>query len=90
VPGSDEISSPKSELCQKKKQLCTLCDKRPFHCTAKNWLARFRTGHLSTEGECSGRLSQVTISENLDAVHSMTLEDQRISAKKMAETLVIS
>jgi transposase len=32
----------------------TLGDKHPS--TVKNWVARFRTGHLSTEDEeCSGR-----------------------------------
>jgi hypothetical protein len=32
----------------------------------------------------------VAISENMDAIHSMILDDQRISAKETAETLVIS
>jgi hypothetical protein len=31
----------------------------------------------------------VTIPENLDAIHSMILDDWRISAKKIAETLAI-
>jgi hypothetical protein len=34
--------------------------------------------------------TQVTIPENVDAVHSMILDNQRISTKKIAETLVIS
>lgn len=32
----------------------------------------------------------VTVPENVDAIHDMILEEQRISAKKMAETLKIS
>jgi hypothetical protein len=32
----------------------------------------------------------VTIPENVDAIHSMILNDRRISAKKIAETLAIS
>jgi hypothetical protein len=32
----------------------------------------------------------VSVPENVDAVHSMILEDHRISAKKKAETLEIS
>jgi hypothetical protein len=34
--------------------------------------------------------TQVTIPENVDTVHSMILDDQRISTKKIAETLAIS
>jgi transposase len=42
----------------------SLCDKRPSYSTAKNLVARFRTGHLSTEGEeQSARPAQVTIPE---------------------------
>jgi transposase len=60
----------------------TLGDKLPSYPTVKNWVARFRTGHLSTEDEeRSGRPTQMTIPENLDAVHSMILDDRRISAK---------
>jgi transposase len=54
----------------------TLDDKRPSYSTVKNWVARFRTGYLSTENkERSGRQTQVTIPENMDAIHSMILDD---------------
>jgi transposase len=44
----------------------TLSDKRPSYCTVKNWVARFRTGHLSIEDvERSGRPTEVTIPENV-------------------------
>jgi hypothetical protein len=40
-------------------------------------------GHLSTEDEeRSERPTQVTIPENVDAIHSIILDDRRISAKK--------
>jgi transposase len=53
----------------------TLGDKRPAYSTVKNWVARFRTGHLSTEDkERSGR-PQVSIPVNMDAIHSMILDD---------------
>jgi transposase len=59
----------------------TLGDKHPS--TVKNWVARFRTGHLSTEDEeRSGRPTQVTIPENVDAIHSMILDDRRVSIKR--------
>jgi hypothetical protein len=32
----------------------------------------------------------VTIQENVDAIHSMIMDDQRISAKKIVGTLAIS
>jgi hypothetical protein len=55
------------------------------------WITGFRTGHMSTEGEeRSARTMQVTVPENMDAFHSMILDDPRISAKKVAETLAMS
>jgi hypothetical protein len=57
----------------------------------KNWVAGFRAGHFSTEGqECSGAPTEVTIPENLDAILSMILDDRRISTKKIAQTLAAS
>jgi hypothetical protein len=44
----------------------TLGDKRPSYSRVNNWVARFRTGHLSTEDEeRSGRPTQVTIPEKI-------------------------
>jgi transposase len=68
----------------------TLGNKCPSYSTVKNWVARFKTRHLSTEDEHSGRPTQVTIPENVDAMRSMILEDRRLSAKTIAETLVIA
>jgi hypothetical protein len=54
----------------------TLGDKRPSYSGVKNWVARFRTRHLSTEDEGpSGRPIQVTIPENVDAIYSMIMDD---------------
>jgi transposase len=69
----------------------TLGDKRPSYSTVENWVARNRTRHLSTEDEeRSGRPTQATIPVNVDAIYSMILDDRRLSAKKLAETLAIS
>jgi transposase len=69
----------------------TLRDKLPSYFTVKNSVARFRTGHLSTEDEeRSGRPTQVTIPENMDAIYSRILDDRRISSKKIAEILALS
>jgi hypothetical protein len=85
VPSGDEVSFPKRELSQKKyddHMSVTLGVKRPSYATAKNWFARFRTGHFSTEDEeNSGRPTQVAIPENVDAINSRILDDRRISAK---------
>jgi hypothetical protein len=67
----------------------TLGNKRPCYSTVKDWVARFRTGQLSPEDERSERPTQVTIPENVDAIHSVILDDRRISTKKIAETLAI-
>jgi hypothetical protein len=68
----------------------TVGDKCPFYCTVKNWVARFRTGHWSTEDEeHSERPTQATIPEYVDAIHSMVLDDRRVSTKNIAETLAI-
>jgi transposase len=64
---------------------------RPSNFIVKNWVTRFRKGYLSTEDEeHSERPTQVTIPENVDAVHSMIRDDRRISAKMIAETMTIS
>jgi hypothetical protein len=50
-----------------------------------NWIA------VSTEDDKrSGRQTQVTIPENVDAIHSVILEDRRISTKKIPKTQAIS
>jgi hypothetical protein len=55
--------------------LVTLGDKRPSYCTFKYCAAGFRTDHLSTEAEgLSGRPTQVTIPENVDAIHSIIVD----------------
>jgi transposase len=42
----------------------------------KNWVAKFRTGHLSTEDkERFRRPAEVTLPEHVDAIHSMILDD---------------
>jgi transposase len=54
----------------------TLGDKHPFYSTVKSWISRFKTGHLTTEDkERSGRPTEVTIPENVDAIHSTILDD---------------
>jgi hypothetical protein len=61
----------------------TLGRKNPSYSTVKYRVAQFKTGHFSTEDEdCPGRPVVVPVPENVDAFHSMILEDRRISAKR--------
>jgi hypothetical protein len=87
VSSGDEISFHKKELYQNvyNDMSVTLGDKCPSYSTAMNLEQNleFRTGHLRTEDEeRSRRPTQVTNPENIDAIHTMILDDQRISAKK--------
>jgi hypothetical protein len=89
----DKISFPKRELIQRvyRDMSATLGDKRPSHSTVKNWVASVTVGHLGNEDEeRSGRPTQVTIPEKVDNINSMILDDRRIPAKEIAETLAIS
>jgi transposase len=93
VPRGDEIYFLKGNSAKKIYDdiSVTLGDKCPSYYTVKNWVARLKTEHLSTENEeRSERPTQMTTPENVDAIHSMIPDDQRISAKNIAETLVIS
>jgi hypothetical protein len=75
---SDDISFPKRELGQKiyNDMLVTSGDKHPSYSTVKNWVSGFERKHLNTENEeHSGRPPQVTITVNMDAIHSMILGD---------------
>jgi hypothetical protein len=54
----------------------TLGDKHPSYSAVKNWVARLRTGHLSTEDkERCERQTQVAFPENIDDIHSIILSD---------------
>lgn len=89
----DKRSFPKRNLAKGiyDGMTVTLGDKCPFYSTVKNCITGFRTGHLTTEGEERYvRQAQVTVAENLDAIHSLYLDDRRISVIKISETLSIS
>jgi hypothetical protein len=56
--------------------LVALGDKHHSYSIVKKWVTRFRTGHLSTEDKqrFEDQLEE-TIPENVDAIHSMILDD---------------
>jgi hypothetical protein len=61
------------------------------HSTVKNLVAKFRTGHLSSECvEFCGRPTEVIIPQHVNVIYFINLDDQRITTKKIAETLAIS
>jgi transposase len=65
-----------------------LGDERPSYYTVKNWVAWFRTGLSIIEDEGrSGRPTQVSIPENVNAILSMILDDRKLSTRKIIGTL---
>jgi len=69
----------------------TLEEYAPSYATVKNWVAQFKRGDFSTcDAPRTGRPKTVTISEIIDKIHGLILEDRRISAKSIAEQLGIS
>jgi hypothetical protein len=56
----------------------------------KSWVASFKTGYLSAEGNHPGNPLVFTLPEYVVAIHSIILADQRISAKNITETVEIS
>jgi len=69
----------------------TLVEHAPSYATVKNWVAQFQCGDFSTfDAPRRGRPKTVTISEIIDQIHKLILEDRRILAKSIAEQLGIS
>ncbi|KAM4029265.1 protein GVQW3 [Anomaloglossus baeobatrachus] len=69
----------------------TLGDQCPSYSTVKNWVAKFKTGHFSTnDEERPGRPRVVVVPEIVEAVHNLILENRRISAKAIADIMGIS
>jgi len=48
------------------------------------------TGYCSSEDDRPGRPLVISVLENVDAIHSIILAEQRISAKNIAETAEMS
>jgi hypothetical protein len=60
-----------------------LGDKRPSCSIAKNRVDGFGAGEWSSAGEeHSGRPTGVTVPQNVDVIHSMILDDGRISSER--------
>ena len=69
----------------------TLGEHAPSYATVKNWVAQFKRGDFSTcDAPRPGRPKTVTTKEIINQIHELILEDRRISAKSIAEQLVIS
>jgi len=62
-----------------------------LYATVKSWVAQFKRGDFSTcDVPRPGRPKTVTTPDIIDQIHELILEDQRISAKSIAEQLGIS
>ena len=69
----------------------TLGEHAPSYSTVKNWVAQFKRGDFSTcDAPRPGRHKTVTTPKIINQIHELILEDDRISAKSIAEQLGIS
>lgn len=69
----------------------TLGDRAPSKSTVKKWVRNFKCGHMSTEtSPRSGRPKEVTIPEFINSVHTMIINDRRITIQHIVDTLKIS
>ena len=69
----------------------TLGEQAPSYATVKNWVAQFKRGNFSIcDAPRPGRPKTVTTPVIIDEIHELILEDRQISAKSIAEQLVIS
>jgi len=69
----------------------TLGEHAPSYTTVRNWVAQFKRGDFTTcDAPRPGRPKIVNTPEIIDKIHELILEDRRISAKSIAEQLVIS
>jgi len=68
----------------------TLGEHAPSYATVKNWVVQFKRCDFSTCGLPHPRKPKTVITpEIVDLIHELILEDQRISAKSIAEQLGI-
>ena len=69
----------------------TLWEHAPSYVTVKNWVVQFKRGDFSTcDATRHGWTKTVSTPEIIDQIHELILDDRRISAKSIAEQLVIS
>jgi transposase len=69
----------------------TLGKHAPTYTTIKNWVAQFKCSNFSTcDVPCPGRPKTLTTPDIINQIHKLILEDQRISAKSIAEQMGIS
>ena len=69
----------------------TLGGYAPSYANVKNLVAQFKRGDFSIrDAPRPGRPKTVTTPEIIDKIHELILEDRRISAKSIAEQIVIS
>ena len=68
----------------------TLGEHAPSYATVKNWVAQFKRGDFSIcDALRPWRPKTVTITEIIDQIHELILEDRPILAKSIAEQLGI-
>ena len=66
-------------------------DKAPFHSTVKNWFNEFNCGLRSLKDEVrEGRPKTAVVSENIDAVRELIMQDRHVTYREIEASLGIS
>jgi transposase len=66
-------------------------DSSPLFSTIKKWAAKFKSGRTSLEDDPhEGRPKSATTPEIIEQVHSMVMDDRRMTVREIAETTGIS
>ncbi|KYN22612.1 hypothetical protein ALC57_04986 [Trachymyrmex cornetzi] len=61
-------------------------DSAPSFATVKRWVAEFKRGRTSlANDEHSGRLTTATITDNIEEIHQMIMDNRRIKIREIAE-----
>ena len=64
----------------------TLGEPAPSFTTITHWVAEFRRGRTSCQGEnCSGRPNEVTTTEIVKKIRKIVLNDQRLKMRELAD-----
>lgn len=62
----------------------------PLFATAKRWTVEFKRGRTRADDERSGRQTTATITDNIEKVHQIVLDDHRVKIREIAEAMDIS
>ena len=62
-------------------------DEAPSCSTVKNWFNKFNFGRSLKDRDLKGPPKTVVASENIDAVHELTMQDRHVTYREVAASL---